>query len=336
MRQQQFEQEQAETWGHYRELLEQLESGKPLPPTIQVQGFPRLLRTLSGHYALACSRGYSPGLADELHQLVRRGYRQLYRFRPAWPRQLLHFAVAGFPRALRRHARLFWLACALFFGPMLAMGLACYHDGTLIHSLLGGSSVSDLETMYDPTSDRLGEGAIRKTDTDVAMFGYYIMNNVGIAFRTFASGLVFGLGSVFLLAFNGLYIGAAAGHLTQLGHGQPFWSFVSGHGPYELTAIVISGAAGLLLAKALLAPGRLTRAAALRANAAEAVILVTGAMLMLLLAAAVEAFWSSSTAIASPIKYGVGGIGWVIVIAYLGLAGRGEASADDGERADGA
>jgi uncharacterized membrane protein SpoIIM required for sporulation len=324
MRQQQFEQEQAETWARYRALLAQLESGKRLPPTVQVQSFPRLLRTVSGHYALARSRGYSPGLADELHQMVRRGYRQLYRVRAAWPQQIMRFALAGFPRALRRHAGLFWLACALFFGPMLAMGLACYHDGTLIYSLLDGPSISDLEAMYDPTSERLGEGAIRKADTDVAMFGYYILNNVGIAFRTFASGLVFGLGSVFLLAFNGLHIGAAAGHLTQLGHGQPFWSFVSGHGPYELTAIVISGAGGLLLAKALLAPGRLTRMAALRANAAEAAILVTGAMLMLLLAAAVEAFWSSRTAISESVKYGFGAIGWVLVIAYLGLAGRRE------------
>lgn len=335
MKQQQFEQEQAETWSRYRTLLDQLESRKSLPPTAQVQGFPRLLRTISGHYALARSRGYSPGLANELQQLVRRGYRQLYRIRPAWPQQLLHFAAAGFPQALRRHAALFWLACALFFGPMLIMGLACYQDGTMIYSLLDSSSVSSFESMYDPTNDRLGEGAIRKADTDVAMFGYYIMNNISIAFRTFASGLVFGLGSLFLLAFNGLHIGAVAGHLTQLGHGQPFWSFVMGHGPYELTAIVISGAAGLLLAKALLAPGRLTRAAALRANAAEAVILVTGAMLMLLLAAAVEAFWSSSVAIAPTIKYGVGALGWVLVIVYLGLAGRREAAMRDPEQADG-
>jgi hypothetical protein len=89
-----------------------------------------LLRQVSGHYAMARARGYSPGLVARLHELVRRGYRQLHRPRPAGRGPLRRFAVAGFPRALRRRLGLFWLACALFFGPMLAMGLACAADPT--------------------------------------------------------------------------------------------------------------------------------------------------------------------------------------------------------------
>jgi uncharacterized membrane protein SpoIIM required for sporulation len=153
------------------------------------------------------------------------------------------------------------------------------------------------------------------------MFGFYIMNNVGIGFRTFASGLALGIGSVFILFFNGIFIGAAAGHLTRLDFDSTFWPFVSGHSSYELTAIAISGAAGLLLGKALIAPGRRTRLAALRANARDAVTLVGGAALMLLLAASVEAFWSGGGA-PNGVKYGVGAVGWVLVALYLGLAGR--------------
>jgi uncharacterized membrane protein SpoIIM required for sporulation len=290
---------------------------------VPVQQLPRLLRTVSGHYALARSRGYSPGLIRELHQLVRRGYRQLYRVRPAWPRQLLDFAVAGFPRALRRHAGLFWLASALFFGPMLAMGLACANDDALIYSLLSADQVSQYESMYDPTNARLGRAADRQDTDDLMMFGFYVRNNVGIAFRVFAWGLVLGAGSLFVLATNGLFTGGVAGHLTQLGYGTPFWSFVSGHSALELTAIAIAGAAGLLLAKALLAPGRRSRLAALRANAAEALPLIAGAMGMLVLAAVVEAFWSSNAAIAPQVKYLAGAAGWMLVAAYLGLAGRG-------------
>ncbi|PAK99903.1 hypothetical protein B8W90_14245, partial [Staphylococcus hominis] len=70
------------------------------------------------------------------------------------------------------------------------------------------------------------------------MFGYYIMNNISIGLRTFASGLLAGLGTVLVLLFNGLTIGAAAGHLQHIGHGDPFWRFVCGHGAFELTAIV--------------------------------------------------------------------------------------------------
>lgn len=322
MRQQQFERDHAPSWERFGEILTALEGRRRPGPEVPVQRLPRLLRQISGDYALARSRGYSPGLIDELHQLVRRGYRQLYRVRPAWPRQLLEFAVAGFPRALRRNAGLFWLACALFFGPMAAMGLACALDDSLIYSLLEPDQVAEYESMYDPTNARMGRAAERQADTDFMMFGFYVRNNVSIALRTFAWGLAFGVGSLFVLATNGLFTGAVAGHLTQLGFAEPFWSFVSGHGSLELTAIAIAGTAGLLLAKALLVPGRRGRGAALRANAAEAVPLIGGATLMLLLAAVVEAFWSSSPLIPPSLKYAVGALGWLFVIAYLSLAGR--------------
>jgi len=322
MKQQAFEREHDQTWQRFRELLTALEARRRPGPEVPVQRLPPLLRRISGHYALARSRGYSPGLIEELHRLVRRGYRQLYRVRPAWARQALDFAIGGFPRVLRRHLGLFWLSCALFFGPMVAMGLACAQDGALIYTLLQPDQVAEYESMYDPTNARLGRGAERQADDDFMMFGFYVRNNLGIALRTFAWGLAFGVGSLFVLATNGLFTGAVAGHLTQLGFGGSFWSFVSGHSSLELTAIAIAGAAGLLLAKALLAPGRRTRGAALRVNALDAVQLVGGAMLMLILAAVVEAFWSSSQAIPVAVKYGIGAGGWLLVVAYLGLAGR--------------
>jgi len=71
------------------------------------------------------------------------------------------------------------------------------------------------------------------------MFGFYVMNNVGIGFRSFASGIFLGLGSAVILVVNGLFIGAAARHLTRLSLGKTFWPFVVGRGALELTAITI-------------------------------------------------------------------------------------------------
>jgi uncharacterized membrane protein SpoIIM required for sporulation len=201
------------------------------------------------------------------------------------------------------------------------MGIGCYRDPGLIYSVMDPGQAGEIESLYDPANRKPGRGAERQADSDFQMFGFYIANNVGIGFRAFASGLVLGLGSALILLFNGVFIGAVAGHLTRLELGSTFWSFVAGHGPYELTAIVVSGAAGLLLGKALIAPGRSTRLAALRANARDAVTLAGGAALMLVLAAVVEAFWSGSGAPAG-VKYGVGLLGWILVILYLGLAGR--------------
>lgn len=328
MRQQQFEVAQRDLWDQYRKLLQQMEkSPRRRDPKLTLRRFPHLYRRICNDYALARSRRYSPGLTEDLHDLVRQGYRQLYRRQMDWPQRTLEFLSSGFPRTLRRHAAIFWLAAALFFGPMLAMGCGCYLDAELIYSLLGGGDIANLESMYDPTNPKPGREAGRQADADFAMFGFYVMNNVGIAFRTFAGGLVLGIGSLFILGFNGLVIGAAAGHLTRLGFGETFWPFVSGHGALELTAIAVSGAAGLLLATGLLAPGQRRRRDALRENAREAIALVTGALIMLVLAAVVEAFWSAAQGIDPWIRYLIGGLVWVLVVLYFTLAGRGRTDA---------
>ncbi|WP_309476022.1 stage II sporulation protein M, partial [Escherichia coli] len=81
-----------------------------------------------------------------------------------------------------------------------------------------------------------------------------MMNNISIGLRTFAGGLLAGVGTILVLIANGVNIGAVAGHLQAIGHGDPFWRFVAGHAPLELTAIVIAGGAGLRLGLGLVAP----------------------------------------------------------------------------------
>src|SRR5690606_34190487 len=100
---------------------------------------------------------------------------------------------------------------------------------------------------------------------------------------TFGGGVLFGLGSVFFLVFNGLVIGTVAGHLTRIGYGETFWPFVSGHSAFELSAIVLAGAAGLRLGGALLAPGQRSRARALREEALDSAGLIWGFAVLLVL-----------------------------------------------------
>ena len=154
------------------------------------------------------------------------------------------------------------------------------------------------------------------------MFGFYIKNNIGIGFQTFASGIAFGVGTLFFLIYNGASIGTVAGYLGQFGYGETFFSFVIGHGAFELTAIVIAGAAGLKLGIALLAPGRKHRLRSLADAARVSVRLTYGAALMLLTAAFIEAYWSSSAAISAPVKFAVGAVLWSAVIVYFIAGGR--------------
>jgi uncharacterized membrane protein SpoIIM required for sporulation len=323
MRQDRFEQQHLPLWEELTLLLDDLERPrrKRQLSADRYARLPWLYRQLCNHYAHARGRHYSPDLEQQLHVLVLQGHRALYRQGGGGWQPLIPFITNGFPRALRRNARYFWLAAALFLLPALLIGVLCYSDPDLIYSVLDEQQVLDIEVMYDPFNGKPGRLEGRSSETDFQMFGYYIANNIGIGFRTFAGGILAGVGTLLLLLFNGLVLGSVAGHLTRIGYQDTFWSFVSGHGAFELTAIVICGAAGLLLAHAIVAPGQWTRLEALKRNARDALKLVMGAALMLLLAAFIEAFWSSS-GVASEIKYLVAALLWLLVAAYLAGAGQ--------------
>jgi uncharacterized membrane protein SpoIIM required for sporulation len=154
------------------------------------------------------------------------------------------------------------------------------------------------------------------------MFGYYISHNIGIAFQCYAGGLFAGIGTLFYLLYNGAIAGAIGGYLTERGHSATFYSFVVTHTAFELTAIVLSGAAGLKIGHSLVAPGRLSRVQSLVAATRDSAVIVSGAAAMLLIAAAIEAFWSSASWIPHPVKFTVAGACWIGVLSYLAFQGR--------------
>lgn len=320
MKQTLFEEKHKGQWQQFAEQLDALEKGQASASSDDP--FSRDYRRLCSHLALAEARGYSSHLIDALHQLALRGHQQLYRHRNPLGAQILGFILAGFPRVVRSEWRLVSIAALLFFGSLITMGLLVYGFPDLIYSVLDPQQVTQMQAMYDPHSSRIGQAVERAAEDDWMMFGYYVLNNISIAFQTFATGLFFGLGSLFFLFYNGLTIGAAAGHLTGIGSGQTFWSFVIGHGAFELTAIALAGAAGLKLGWALVAPGARTRGEALRLAAGTSMQLVYGVVLFLLIAAFIEAYWSAMTWPRPAVKYATGAVLWALVVAYLLFAGR--------------
>ena len=319
MKQSLFESRHKSEWERFSLALERLERGKD---TSQVAEFPKAYRRLCQHLALAQDRGYSSFLVDSLQQQVLRGHQQLYRHRSQLGANVLGFILAGFPRLVRAEWRFVLAAALLFFGSLIGFGMLVYLSPELIYNLIPADQVREMQSMYDPAAGHLGRSAERAASEDWVMFGYYIMHNIGIAFQTFASGLLLGVGSAFFLFYNGLIIGAVAGHLSEIGFGQTFWSFVIGHGAFELSAIALAGAAGLKLGWALIAPGRLTRIEALQIAARQSILLICGVMLFLLIAAFIEAYWSSRTGVSPQTKYLVGTGLWLGVAIYLLFAGR--------------
>lgn len=285
---------------------------------------PQRYRRLCQQLALARRRGYSPALIDRLAQLVERSHTLIYRPpRPRWWRAV-SFVVSTFPAEVRAQKGWMIASALLLFGPMIAMIAAVHWQPELALSVFDIDQLAEMEHMYDPANkERIG----RDSGTDLMMFGYYIMNNISIGFRSFASGLFVGVGSVVTLVANGVIIGTVAGHLTEIGYGGPFWRFVVGHSAPELLAIVIAGGAGMRLGYALIAPGSLTRIGALLAAGRIGARLVLGVFVMLLAAAFIEAFWSSIANFPDLVKFGSGALVWLIVLVWLGFGGRGRADA---------
>ncbi|KPK39533.1 MAG: hypothetical protein AMJ69_05400 [Gammaproteobacteria bacterium SG8_47] len=313
-------------WEAFELWLAEYDSSKrrdKAPPDPAAAELPHLYRQICHHLALARERHYSMQLTQYLNNLVMRGHQRLYASRRGSFGQIARFAFATYPALVRREWRLLALCSLLFYGPLAGMWAAVSIYPEAVYTVMSPTDVGRMEEMYEPSVDRVGRE--RGSDDDFMMFGFYISNNIGIGFRTFAGGVLFGLGTLFFLVFNGLFIGAVAGHLVEIGYAETFLSFVVGHSALELTAIVVSGMAGLKLGHALLLPGQRSRLRALREEGVVAVKLVYGAALMLVGAAFVEAFWSSMSVVEPSVKYAVGASMWALVVAYLGLAGRGYA-----------
>jgi uncharacterized membrane protein SpoIIM required for sporulation len=325
MKQEDFEQRFGPRWNEFARWLEfrrGFGGGPPAPggPGLPAGEVPGRYRELCQHLALARDRQYSAELIERLSRLALAGHQRLYGAHGGSLAGLGAFLLQGFPRAVRSQRPFVLIAALLFFGPLLVLTGALQRYPDFAYTVLDQETVEQFEAMYGSAAKKLGRK--READTDAAMFGFYIFNNIRIGFQTFAGGLAFGLGAVFYLLYNGLHIGTVTGYLIYAGLSRNFFSFVAGHGAFELTAIVLCGAAGLRLGWGLVAPGRLRRGDALRAAATQAVPLVGGAALMLVGAAAIEAFWSSRTEIPPPIKYAVGIAFWAITLAYFTVMGR--------------
>jgi uncharacterized membrane protein SpoIIM required for sporulation len=121
-------------------------------------------------------------------------------------------------------------------------------------------------------------------------------NNISVCFMTFATGLVFGIGTLWYMLFNGFNIGLIATVCAQHGMALSLWSFVAAHGALELPSIFLSGGAGLRLASGLLFPGLLPRRDALALAGAESIRLLAGTVPLLMIAGILEGFLSPTKA----------------------------------------
>ena len=317
----QFEHEYGALWQALAEQVALAESGKPVDAALLAARYRRVCENL----ALAQSRAYPVHLVERLEHLAAAAHQLIYRRRDYGLRRLGRLLRIELPQAVRAQRLVVALSALLFVLPLLIAFLLSLHSMDFPLRMLEAKQLREMEAMYADGNASMGR--LRDAEDDWQMFGYYIFNNIGIGFRCFGAGLLAGVGSAFVLLYNGLVIGSVAGHLTRVDLGHNFWPFVATHAAFELTGIVLAGAAGLRLGFGWLAPGRHGRLQALRQAALAAVPLIYAAFFLLLVAAAFEAFWSAAAWIAPPVKFGMASLCWLLVLSWLGFMGRGNAHA---------
>jgi uncharacterized membrane protein SpoIIM required for sporulation len=285
-----FRREREDTWVELEGLIERVErSGLSSLSPAEVSRLPIVYRaTLSG-LSVARAISLDASLLAYLESLGARSYVAIYSAKTHPLAAARDFVRRGFPRAVHRAWRQLALAVAVMaLGGVTGLSLT-RQDPVRFYALVPeemadgrgpAATTEDLrQVLYDtrPASDLLAAFAM-----------FLFTHNAAIGMLCFASGFAFAVPTFLLLFANGVMLGAFGALYEERGLGLEFWAWVLPHGATELFAIAVCGAAGFLLADALLFPGRHTRMQNLARHGRDAGVLVIGAVLMFLAAGLVE------------------------------------------------
>lgn len=274
--------------------------------------FVRLYRRATSDLARARTLKVRSEVVDYLNQLVGRIHFQIYTTPSFRLRGLLEYFTHGFPAAIRRNWG--WVVTAALL--MLVPGILAYvgvRTNPALAYIFVPAQFTEQVGQYGETGRSIGEASF--------MTSFYINNNIRVSFMAFALGFFFGVGSIYILVENGAILGAMTALIQQHDHSFPFWSFVSAHFGFEMTAIVLAAAAGMIVGSKLINPGPHTRGRALVLAGREAGQILYGVIVMLCIAAVIEG-WLSPSSIPGEIRIAIGVANMAMLILYFTLVGR--------------
>lgn len=281
-------------WAAYDALVQRARRGRLSSlPQDDLSRFGALYREVASDLARAHTYGASPDMLYTLQRSVAAGHNLLYGPLPRSARRFRHWLTRGFPSLVRRRAAYVLVSALLFFGTFFGTMFAVAGEPDRAVALVPAERIARAEA--DVSRAARGERYNEVPELVMPLFSSQVItNNVQVSFAAFAGGILLGLGTVLILVYNGIGLGAMFGLYHAHGLGLYLWSFAGPHGVLELTAICIAGGAGMLMGSALLMPGRTTRRRALAQRSRDAVSLLGGVVILLLLAGLIEGFISPS------------------------------------------
>jgi uncharacterized membrane protein SpoIIM required for sporulation len=283
----------------------------------EVRELGRIYRRTASDLAIARAESRDPRLVNYLNSLVIRAHGRIYRADAQGGKRIRNFFARELPRTFRRTWRYTAFSFAVFALFAVFSFIATKYDPEF--SELVGVPPGFREVIIE-TKTHWWEELNNANQVGAAAI---MQNNIRVTIYVFAFGALLGIGTIYYLAFNGANIASVLALTYNAGFGNDLVTFMVGHGVVELSCIFIAGGAGLLIGSGFIMPGDLSRADALKTRGMEAVRLMTGVALLLVLAATIEGFISPAD-IDPRIKFGIGALTGLALFAYLLLAGRGE------------
>jgi uncharacterized membrane protein SpoIIM required for sporulation len=280
----------------------------------EVRELGRIYRRTASDLAIARAESRDPRLINYLNSLVIRAHGRIYRADAQGGKKIRRFFTHELPHTFRRTWR-YTFASFMVFAIFAVIGFVGTRYDPEFSELVGVNPAFReifIETKT-PWWERLNESNPQGA-SDI------MTHNIQVTIYTFAFGALCGIGTLFYLAFNGANIASVVALTYRAGFGNDLVTFMVAHGVVELSCIFIAGGAGLLIGSAILMPGDLTRGDALRIRGMEAVRLMMGVALLLVMTGIIEGFISPQP-IDPRIKYSIGAITGLALYSYLILAG---------------
>ncbi len=295
-------------WTRLEVLSRQARRRRPQLSAAELDEFVSLYQQTSSHLSHARTNFDDPALIMRLTRIVADANGALHGSRGNAVRGFLHFFGFTFPAAVWGARWFVVIAALLTFVPAVVMG-----------TWLG---ISD--RAVDSVADEAAQQAYVTEDFEAyyssepaAQFSTEVLvNNIQVSFLAFALGIAFCVGTAYVLAFNGVNAGIAAGLFYNVGEPSLFWGLILPHGLLELSAVVIAGAAGLRLGWAVISPGDRRRTAAVAMEGRRSVAIIIGLALVFVVAGIIEGFVTPSS-LSTPARVGVGVVAFVAFVLYV-------------------
>lgn len=267
-------------------------------------------------YPTSATTAYLNNLTSKLHQ-------RLYANKPSSHGRFAQFWAVELPLVVaRNHGTL--AVTAVLFGLFAFLGaLSAAYDETFVRVVMGDAYVNQ-------TIENIRKGdpmAVYKQQGETLMFLGITANNIGVALNVFALGVTLGVGTVVQLFRNGLMLGSFQYFFYHYHVLQASVLTIWIHGTLEISAIVVAGAAGLVMARGLLFPGTYTRAESFRAGARDGLKMAIGLIPIFIVAGFLEGFVTRHTEMPVATSLAIIGssaafIGWYFIWYPIQLARR--------------